>query len=73
MTEQVPHWTVRKGKVVTHHSWKWQVVGGMWVHWSQKGTDPWQLGSDPPLFPLSHLAKGSHTKLDSRRVDRRIG
>ena len=39
-TGAVPHRVIRKGKVVTDHSWKQQVVGGMWVHWIQKGMDP---------------------------------
>lgn len=36
----VPHRVIRNGKVVTDHSWKQQVVGGLWVHWIQKGMDP---------------------------------
>jgi hypothetical protein len=39
-TGVVPHRVIRKGKVVTDHSWKQQVVGGMWVHWVQEGMDP---------------------------------
>jgi len=30
----------RKGNAVTRISRKQQVVGGMWVHWIQKGMDP---------------------------------
>lgn len=37
-TGAVPHRVIRK--VVIDHSWKQQVVGGMWVHWLQKGMDP---------------------------------
>ena len=35
---------IRKGKVVIDNSWKQQVVGGMWVHWIQKGMHPRSLG-----------------------------
>ena len=39
-TGAIPHRVIRKGKVVIDNSWKQQVVGGMWVHWIQKGMDP---------------------------------
>ena len=39
-TGAIPHRVIRKGKVVIDKSWKQQVVGGMWVHWIQKGMDP---------------------------------
>ena len=39
-TGAIPHRVIRKGKVVVDNSWKQQVVGGMWVHWIQKGMDP---------------------------------
>lgn len=39
-TGAIPHPVVRKGKVVIDRTWKQQVVGGMWVHWVQKGMDP---------------------------------
>lgn len=39
-TGAVPRRVIHKGKVVTDHLWKQQVVGGMWVHWIQKGMDP---------------------------------
>lgn len=39
-TGAVPHKVIREGKVVIDHSWKQQVVRGMWVHWIQKGMDP---------------------------------
>ena len=31
---------IRKGKLVSDRTWKQQVVGGMWVHWIQKGMNP---------------------------------
>jgi hypothetical protein len=39
-TEAIPHRVIRKDKVVIDNSWKQQVVGGMWVHWIQKGMNP---------------------------------
>lgn len=39
-TGAIAHRVIRKGKVVIDNSWKQQVVGGMWVHWIQKGMDP---------------------------------
>jgi len=35
----------RKGYAVTRISRKQQVVGGMWVHWIQKGMDPEAWGA----------------------------
>lgn len=34
------HQVLRKGKLVIDRTWKRQVVGGMWVHWIQRGVDP---------------------------------
>ena len=39
-TGAVPRKVIRKGKVIVDHLWKQQVVGGMCVHWVQKGMDP---------------------------------
>jgi hypothetical protein len=39
-TGAIPHQVIRKGKVVIDRTWKQQAVGGMWVHWVQKGMDP---------------------------------
>ena len=39
-TGRIPRQVIRKGKLVNDRTWKQQVVGGMWVHWIQKGTDP---------------------------------
>lgn len=38
-TGAIPHSVIRKGKVVIDRTWKQQVVGGMWVHWVEKGMD----------------------------------
>lgn len=43
-TGAVPRQVVRKGKLVPHKRWKQQVVGGLWVHWIQKGMDPEDWG-----------------------------
>ena len=34
----------RDGKLVNSRTWKQQAVGGMWVHWVQKGMDPKSWG-----------------------------
>jgi len=39
-TGRIPRQLLRKGKLVNDQTWKQQVVGGMWVHWIQKGMDP---------------------------------
>lgn len=39
-TGAIHHHVLRNGKVVCDRNWKQQVVGGMWVHWIQKGMDP---------------------------------
>jgi len=39
-TGRIPRQILRKGKLVNDQTWKQQVVGGMWVHWFQKGMDP---------------------------------
>ena len=39
-TGRIPRQLLRKGKLVNDQTWKQQVVGGMWVHWFQKGMDP---------------------------------
>ena len=39
-TGRIPRQVIRKGKLVNDRTWKQQVVGGMWVHWVQKGMDP---------------------------------
>ena len=44
-TEAIPHRVIRKDKVVINNSWKQQVVGGMWVHWIQKGMNPEAWGA----------------------------
>ena len=39
-TGRIPRQVIRKGKLLNDRTWKQQVVGGMWVHWIQKGMDP---------------------------------
>jgi hypothetical protein len=39
-TGAIPREVLRNGKLLNHRTWKQQVVGGMWVHWVQKNTDP---------------------------------
>jgi len=39
-TGRIPRQVLRNGKLVNDRTWKQQVVGGMWVHWVQKGMDP---------------------------------
>lgn len=39
-TGRIPRQVIRKGKLVNDLTWKQQVVGGMWVHWIQRGMDP---------------------------------
>ena len=39
-TGAIPRQVFRNGTLVNHRTWKQQVVGGMWVHWVQKNTDP---------------------------------
>ena len=36
-TGRIPRQEIRKGILVNDRTWKQQVVGGMWVHWIQKG------------------------------------
>jgi hypothetical protein len=36
----IPRQVIRKGRLVNDRTWKQQAVGGMWVHWIQKGMDP---------------------------------
>jgi hypothetical protein len=36
-TGALPRQVLRNGNLVNHPTWKQQVVGGMWVHWIQKG------------------------------------
>jgi hypothetical protein len=39
-TGAIPRQVLRDGELENHPTWKQQVVGGMWVHWIQKGIDP---------------------------------
>ena len=39
-TGSIPRQVIRKGKLANDRTWKQQAVGGMWVHWIQKGMDP---------------------------------
>jgi hypothetical protein len=39
-TGAIPRQVLRNGKLENHRRWKQQVVGGMWVHWVQRGIDP---------------------------------
>ena len=39
-TGRIPRQVIHMGKLINDRSWKQQVVGGMWVHWIQKGMDP---------------------------------
>ena len=39
-TGAVPRQVIRKGRLVNDRMWKQQAVGGMWVHWVQKGMNP---------------------------------
>ena len=39
-TGRISRQVIREGKLVKDRTWKQQVVGGMWVHWIQKGMDP---------------------------------
>lgn len=39
-TGAIARQVIRGGKVVNHPRYIQQVVGGMWVHWIQKGIDP---------------------------------
>jgi hypothetical protein len=43
-TGAVPHTAIRKGKVVKVRGWKQQVVGGLWMHWVQRGMEPEMWG-----------------------------
>ena len=40
ITGAIPRQVLRKDKLVNDRRWKQQVIGGMWVHWVQKGIDP---------------------------------
>ena len=40
LTGAIPRQVIRNDKLANHPTWKQQVVGGMWVHWIQKGIDP---------------------------------
>ena len=39
-TGLTPRQALRDGRLVDHSGWKQQAVGGMWVHWLQKGIAP---------------------------------
>ena len=39
-TGAIARQVIRGGKVVNHPRYIQQVVGGMWVHWIQRGVDP---------------------------------
>lgn len=39
-TGLIPRQIVRDGRIVDHPEWKQQAVGGLWVHWLQKGMHP---------------------------------
>ena len=39
-TGAIPRRVIRNGKLANDPTWKQQVVGGLWVHWIQKGIDP---------------------------------
>jgi hypothetical protein len=39
-TGAIPPQIFRNGELVNHRTRKQQAVGGMWVHWVQKGVDP---------------------------------
>jgi hypothetical protein len=43
-TGAIPRQILHYGKLVNHQTWKQQAVGGMWVHWIQKGMDPKRWG-----------------------------
>jgi hypothetical protein len=40
LTGAIPRQVIRNDKLANHPTWKQQAVGGMWVHWIQKGIDP---------------------------------
>ena len=58
-TGAIPHQVMRKGKLTVDRSWKQQAVGGVWVHWIQKGMDPEAWGE---------LFSGEHHGLIRREV-----
>jgi|ERR1700733_4050589 hypothetical protein len=39
-TAAIPRQILRNARPVNDPTWKQQAVGGMWVHWVQKGMDP---------------------------------
>jgi hypothetical protein len=39
-TGAIPRQILYGGELRDHPTWKQQAVGGMWVHWVQKGMDP---------------------------------
>ena len=39
-TGAIPRLVIHGDKLADHPTWKQQVVGGMWVHWTQRGVDP---------------------------------
>lgn len=44
-TGRIPRQIFRNGKPVNSRNWKQQAVGGMWVHWVQRGMDPKAWGN----------------------------
>ena len=69
-TGAVPRQAIRENRLVNDRTWKQQVVGGMWVHWVQKGMDPEAWGE---LFVGEKrcLVKREDNAREAARVRRR--